>query len=286
MSKKIDNTKEYVSCNICGGIGNQLFQIAVTLSYAKKYDKIPIFKNVIDLYNQHGLERKTQWSTLFNNTLNVVDEATFNSINFNIYNEIINNVYIEIPKMNGNILFNGYFQAWNYISDIKIKKKMQELIYSNSDLMYSAYNKYNEIKKYFGDEDDNSYVSMHVRRSDYLYIQNYHNVLDINYYKEAYNIVSVYGAKNIIVFSDDIEWCKNNLKINDKMYFVDINNLCVELILMSFIKNNIIANSSYSWWCAYISNYNDKVVVAPKQWFGRDGPRNWNNIYIPGWIVV
>ena len=80
--------KEYVSCNICGGIGNQLFQIAVTLDYSLKYNKIPIFKNVVDLYNQHGFERKTQWNTLFNNKLNVVSEEEFKKINFNIYNEI------------------------------------------------------------------------------------------------------------------------------------------------------------------------------------------------------
>jgi hypothetical protein len=290
MTSPIRNTdnpeKEYVSCNICGGIGNQLFQIAITLNYAKKYNKTPIFKNITNLPNQHGFERKTQWSTLFNNKLKVLDEAEFNSINFNIYNEIINNVYIELPKINGNILFNGYFQAYQYISNTYIKKKMQELIYNNEDYMYAAYNKYNDIKKYFNDENDDNYVSMHVRRGDYVYIQNFHNLLDINYYKEAYNIVSVNNKKNIVVFSDDIEWCKNNIKINDKIYFVDINNLCIELILMSFIKHNIIANSSFSWWASFISNYKDKIVVAPKKWFGTSGPIRWNDIYMPNWIVI
>jgi hypothetical protein len=92
------------------------------------------------------------------------------------------------------------------------------------------------------------------------------------------------------VFSDDIEWCKNNFKIYDKdIYFIDdINNVSIELILMSFFKHNIIANSSYSWWTSYISNYddNDKIVIAPQRWFGQLGPRQWKDMYLPNWIVI
>lgn len=282
----MNNKTEYISCNICGGIGNQLFQIATTLDYANKYNKLAIFKNVIDLYNQHGYERKTQWNTLFNNKLNVIDEDEYNKINFNIYNEIINNVYNEIPKIRGNLLLNGYFQAYGYISE-KTRKQMQELIYSNEEYMYKAYEIYNVIKKYFNSEDDDDYVSIHVRRGDYVYIQNFHNILDLNYYTSAYNIVSKNKEKNIVVFSDDIEWCKNNFKIyNKNIYYVDINNVCIELILMSFFKHNILANSSFSWWSSYISNYNDKIVIAPQRWFGQSGPRQWKDMYLPNWIVI
>ena len=224
----MNNKVEYVSCNICGGIGNQLFQIATTLDYANKYNKIPIFKNVVDLYNQHGFERKTQWNTLFNNKLNVVSESDFNKIHFNTYNEIINNIYNEIPKIKGNILLNGYFQAMNYISK-KTREKMQHLIYSNQDYMYNAYNLYNEIKKHFNDEDDDNYVAIHVRRGDYLYIQNFHNILDLSYYTKAYDIITKEKTKKIVVFSDDIEWCKTNFKIYDKeIYYIDTKNLCIE----------------------------------------------------------
>lgn len=275
---------EYVSCNICGGIGNQLFQIATTLEYANKYNKVPIFKNVVDLYNQHGFERKTQWEKLFSNKLNIIEESEYNKIHFNTYNEIINNVYNEIPKIKGNILLNGYFQAIGYISK-KTRETMQYLIYSNEDNMYKAYEIYKEIKKFFGSEDDDDYVSMHVRRGDYLYIQNFHNVLDINYYINAYNIISKEKEKNIVVFSDDIEWCKTNFKIYDKkIYYVDTKELCIDLILMSFIKHNILANSSFSWWASYISNYDDKTVIAPRKWFGTQGPKNWNDMYLPSWI--
>lgn len=281
------NTKvEYVSCNICGGIGNQLFQIATTLDYANKYNKTPIFKNIINLYNQHGFERKTQWNTLFNNKLNIIHENDFNKIHFNTYNEIINNVYNEIPKVRGNLLLNGYFQAYGYISK-KTRENMQHLIYSNEDYMYNAYKLYDEIKKFFGSDDDNDYVSIHVRRGDYVYIQDFHNVLDLNYYIKAYDIISKEKEKNIVVFSDDIEWCKINFKIYDKkIYYVNTNDLCIDLILMSFFKHNILANSSFSWWASYISNYEDKIVIAPRRWFGQSGPRQWTDMYIPGWIVI
>lgn len=278
---------DYVSCNICGGLGNQLFQIANTICYAAKYNKKTIFKNTDHLPNQHGFERRTQWSTLFNNKLNVVGENVYNTIKFNIYHENIQNVYTEIPEINGNVLYQGYFQSSKYFSDINTKMKMQELIYSNKDYMNNAYNLYCDITQFFDDEVDDNYVSIHVRRGDYLYIQNYHNVLDMNYYSNAYDIVSKNGKKHIILFSDDIEWCKNNFNLKEqKIFFVDINNLCIEIILMSFIKHNIIANSTFSWWGSYISNHLNKIVVAPKQWFGRDGPREWSDIYIKDWYVI
>lgn len=284
---------EYVSCNICGGMGNQLFQIAATLDYANKYNKKAIFKDVVQLYNQHGFERKTQWETLFSGKLNVLAENEYNKIHFNTYNEIINNVYNELPRIKGNVLLNGYFQALGYISK-NTRLQMQNLIYSSEDNMYKAYDLYNEIKKFFDNDNDDDYVSIHVRRGDYVYIQNFHNILDMDYYINAYNIVCnnslLSGGtkkKNIVLFTDDVDWCINNFKMGDnKIYYVNTNNLCIDLILMSFIKHNILANSSFSWWASYISNFDDKIVVAPKTWFGRDGPRQWKDMYHPSWIVI
>ena len=88
-----------------------------------------------------------------------------------------------------------------------------------------------------------------------------------------------------IICSDDIEWCKDNFKIknvyysNEKYYH--------DLFLMSCCEHNIIANSSFSWWSAYLNNNPDKKVISPKKWFGKNGPKyNINDIIPNNWIQI
>ena len=84
-----------------------------------------------------------------------------------------------------------------------------------------------------------------------------------------------------------IEWCKENFRIGENdIYFVDEKNECIELILMTFFTHNILANSTFSWWGSYLSNCKNKTVIAPSQWFQKDGPSEWKEIYYPNWIVV
>ncbi len=118
--------------------------------------------------------------------------------------------------------------------------------------------------------------SIHVRRGDYVSIGqthplNPHPLQSLEYYKEAIKIIN---ADKYLVFSDDINWCKENF-IGDNYIFVDnkissLENDIFEMQLMSTCKNNIIANSSYSWWAAYFNENKDKKVIAPKLWFGKD----------------
>lgn len=156
--------------------------------------------------------------------------------------------------------------------------------------MYQSYNLYNSIKKYFTNVsniicNDDDIVSMHFRRTDYILTpDNYHHILDLEYYTKAYNIVN---KLNIVIFSDDIEWCKNNINnntfsINDKiyLYFVDINIAEIEFILLSMIKHNIISNSTFSLMASYISYYDTpKKIVAPKQWLTQKQEEKYPNIY-------
>ena len=273
----------YVSCWIHGGIGNQLFQIANALYYSNKYNKILIFKNEKSLWNFHNLPRYTAWDTLFNNKLNVLDEEQYNKINFdNKYEEKRYNMYDEIPILNDNVYLKGYFQSNKYF-DENIKNKMNELIYSNEKYVKIADTLYNLIKKNFDDYDDNNYSFIHIRRTDY--INNCcHNLLDMEYYKKGINIIG--ENKIYVIFSDDIDWCKNNLDFINKKYFITIQNIYIELILMSLYKNGIIANSTFSWWGAFI-NGNDKKIIAPNKWFADTSfIKEWEDIYDKNWIRI
>ena len=274
----------YVSSWIHGGLGNQLFQIAASLEYSKKYKKIPIFKNEKKLWHPFNFERLTGWDTLFDNKINVIEPEEYDKINFNIYHEVDKNNYNELPYIENNVYLKGYFQAHGYISE-ETRNKMNELIYCNKEYLNKAKDEYNIIKKYFNDENENNYLFLHFRRTDYIN-NPYHPVLDISYYNNALNHFNINNI-NIIVFSDDISWCKELIKIQGKkIYYVNINDVFIEFILMTFIKNGIIANSTYSWWGAFLGD-NNKKIIAPKQWFTNTCEiKKWNDMYLKSWIVI
>ena len=271
-----------VSCWIHGGIGNQLFQIANAYEYSNKYNKKLIFLNEVDLWNYHGLERKTAWNTLFNNKFIVLEKEEYDKIPFKNYLEVKNNVYNEIPYYENNVYLKGYFQSSKYFSE-DTKQFMLNAIKSNEEYVKQANKLYEKIKINFNDLDNDKYVFMHFRRTDYIN-NGTHNLLDIKYYNEAYNLVDGIN-KYIIIFSDDIEWCKNVFSVNKNFYFIDINNLYIELILMTMIKNAIVANSTFSWWGAFLGDKNK--VIAPKQWFAEGSYIDkWDDIYINEWIRI
>lgn len=280
------------SVDIIGGLGNHLFQIAMLYMFAKHSKKKMVFKYQENLQDRFNLPRKTFWNSLFKNTegtegtegtpnnFSVIGETEYNQIHFNTMYERHPHKYANLPyTFEGNILLKGYFQSFKYIDD-DIRKKMIDLVYSNGDLMHTAYDKYNEIKKRFGCEDDDM-ASVHIRRTDFIWLDNFNYNLETDYYKKALEIAN---KKYIVVFSDDIEWCKQNIDRNwydyKDIYFVDINNVEIEFILMSMFQHNIIANSTFSLWASFISTYQPaKIIVAPKNWYGEKGPNEHDEVY-------
>lgn len=271
----------YISCWISGGLGNQLFQIATCLEYKKKYNKDLIFKYEFKLWHPFGLKRLTIWNTLLNNNLKTINDDEFNNIKFNNYLEINNN-FNEIPYIKDNVYLRGYFQSPKYFSD-ETKKELNNLIYSNKDIYNKALDLFNNIKILYNDFNNDNYLFIHFRRTDYIF-NPIHNLLDIDYYNNAIKYFDLIN-KHIIIFSDDIEWCKNNIK-NDKYFYVDIRDENIELLLMTFIKNGIIANSTFSWWGAFLGV--DKKIIAPKEWYIKDNSyiNEWNDIYVDNWIII
>tara|TARA_R110000744_G_C18907077_1_gene510043 strand:- start:113 stop:463 length:351 start_codon:yes stop_codon:yes gene_type:complete len=110
-----------------------------------------------------------------------------------------------------------------------------------------------------------------------------HPVLDLNYYTKA--LENLKDVSNILVFSDDIPWCKEVFKFKN-MTFIEGNNNIEDLVLMSMCSHNIIANSSFSWWGSWLNENPDKIVVAPKTWFGAQLPGNNNHAYLSNWITI
>jgi hypothetical protein len=114
-------------------------------------------------------------------------------------------------------------------------------------------------------------TSVHVRRGDYATSAThsaFHGLKGFDYYREAVRVITKTTPKpTFYVFSDDPEWCKHNLKLKAPTIYVDHNTYGGEdMRLMSACKHNIIANSSFSWWGAWLNPNPDKVVIAPRQW--------------------
>ena len=109
--------------------------------------------------------------------------------------------------------------------------------------------------------------SVHVRRTDYLRNRNYQNLTSTSYYDEAMRRFD--GDTTFLVFSDDIHWCKERLK-GKKIIFIEGTCEIEDLFLMSQCHSHIIANSSFSWWGAWLNSNPDKTVVAPGRWFAGD----------------
>ena len=128
-------------------------------------------------------------------------------------------------------------------------------------------------------------VSLHVRRGDYLNLKNV-GVLDVDYYMKSVEYIRKNVEKPIFfVFSADLEWCKNSLGFLEGCIYVDRTQTEIDdLKLMSFCQHNIIANSSFSWWGAWLNQNPKKTVIAPKSWLLNDPGSS--NVILSDWVKL
>ena len=134
-------------------------------------------------------------------------------------------------------------------------------------------------------------VSIHIRRGDYLHNANAkatHGLCSLEYYHKAIRLIkATIGKPRFFIFSDDMLWVKAHLEPEEDCIFVDWNfgvDSYNDMRLMSLCKHNIIANSSFSWWGAWLNRNPDKVIIAPKRWFA--GKINDSNIIPSSWIRI
>ena len=118
-------------------------------------------------------------------------------------------------------------------------------------------------------------VGIHVRRGDYLTDPTYQGICDLPYYRNAIAFINEHiKVPNFFIFSNDAEWCKENIApLCSKYTIIDWNGgkmSWADMQLMSLCKHNIIAHSSFSWWAAWLNNHDDKIVVSPKGWLNRE----------------
>ena len=163
--------------------------------------------------------------------------------------------YKQIPYSNP-LRIHGYFQSEKYFKNYS--NRIKSMFESTSDIKNTIANKYQDILK-------GKTVSMQVRRGDYLALPDEHPVLKKEYYYRALELMP--PINHILIFSDDVGWCKENLNFSINSTIIEEDDI-LSMYLMAECDHNIIANSTFSWWGAWLNSNNEKTVVTPEEWYG------------------
>lgn len=243
-----------------GRLGNQLFQCATLFSvgFTRGYEiGIPKDQTISSVFSLESFKQieKRNFSFLYKEKDFVFDASVF-----------------LVPDETD--LF-GYFQSGNYFNhcddalrkEFKFQKNFEE-----------------KATIYLQNCKNTPLCSLHVRRGDYKNLSSYHTNLGSDYYNQACSaVLNSYANCKFLVFSDDIAWCKQ-IFTDEKFTIVETGDDALDLCIMSKCDIHIIANSSFSWWGAWLSK--SRAVIAPKQWFGPSGPKSWNTVYQQGWLLI
>jgi hypothetical protein len=265
-----------VTSYLQGGLGNQIFQIAVAYAHANKNHDTAVF----DLNNSHTPHQGENISKYKGNIF-----REFNHMD-NVYDLCSNTFsqpshsYCEIPWVNNQQL-QGFYQSENFFLNVK-----KELVNKLISGLNSEKEKYDKVIKLLSDLElhyERPCVSVHIRRGDYLKFPHVHTPCGLDFYKNALSLMKEkIGDFTPIFVSDDKKWCEETFD----GFISPFTDELEDLMLMSNCSHNIIANSSFSWWGAYLNQNKDKVVIGPKKWFGLAGPQDQEDTLPKNWIKL
>lgn len=281
---------------ILGGLGNQMFQYAF---YKSLLCKGKLVKADISDFKVYDIHNGYELKNVFN--IDVVEATISESykigkpknrldrylIKFGLKNNYYKDkneidaitYHPKIFNMKQDMYLQGYWQSYKYfehikdeiISDFTFDKKLDMKNERIRDLICKT----------------NS-VSLHIRRGDYLGNKTVENICTNIYYKNAveYIMKNVQNPK-FFIFSNDIEWCRENFLL-DNVVYVDNSgeNSYKDMLLMSKCKHNIIANSTFSWWGAYLNTNSSKIIICPDRWFNNIKKYNMGDIYPKEWVKI
>jgi hypothetical protein len=281
-----------------GGLGNQLFQYAMgrklsilnrdELKFdigasAEVFQKNTAREYKLGYFNTKGTPATADEVRRLKYPFGIISKAwrAFTFWGLKIHNI---DYHPEYLKKKGNVYLDGFWQSEKYFLDIR-EALLEELTLKNTMTA--------KAKKVESDIETAEHpVSIHIRRGDYVLdpgTNKWHgNICSLEYYAKAIELITdKVTHPTFFVFSDDIEWVKENLKCPQPVIYVSQYGLedYEELILMSKCHHHIIANSSFSWWGAWLNRYKGKTVIAPPKWTNVVPNKN-PNILPPKWITL
>lgn len=280
-----------VFVDVNSGLGNQLFMIASTYAYCLDNDKrLVLLDNVKYKY----------WGNILNKCQPFLRPNIYKNVKSHQYYTEKSFTYNKLPITKRNIYLKGYFQSEKYF--IHREKQIRELFELPTELKNFATEHFRKLLV-FGNE---VLVAVHIRRGDYLKLADKHTIQPISYFNEARQIMldKIGGPVRFIYFSDDPDWVRKKIDLRSRDIVVSGLKDYEDFALMQHCHHFIITNSTFSWWSAWLSKsferyltipnnillkdikVKEKIVIAPSEWFGIKGPKEWNTIYPNDWIVL
>jgi hypothetical protein len=267
---------------LIGGLGNQMFQYAIARRIAR--NRHELLKLDITSYQDYKL-----WNYTLNH-LNIIENiATPAEIKaVKSQNHIRERFFHFDPavlslKPDSDIYLDGYWQSEKYFKDI-VADLRREFTVKTAPAAENA-------RLITAIKGCNS-VAIHIRRGDYVsnpIIYQYHGVCPLDYYLRAMaRLKAIVVNPHYFIFSDDQAWTGEYFQLEDQLTFVTVNGLdhgYEDLRLMSHCKYHIIANSSFSWWGAWLADYPEKLVYAPSKWFNQPDI-NTNDLLPEGFRIL
>lgn len=279
-----------------GGLGNQLFQYAVARHLAiKNHDKLWLDASYFTNYKLHSYSLgafKIQANILSSQQLGTFLEQTHlvkriiaqlsSQPTFQIIQERTHNFDSQILELQENLLLDGFWQSPKYFAAIQktLRQDFQLALLQTGLDKQLAKKMTNPVS-----------VSLHVRRGDYVTdpSASQHGTCDLKYYQSCINYMNACLIRpHFFIFSDDYEWSLKNFRFLKKVTFVHHNQADKnynDLRLMSQCHHHIIANSTFSWWAAWLSEYSGQITLAPKKWYADPQietddliPKNWKRL--------
>jgi hypothetical protein len=253
-----------------GRFGNQMFQFASTVGIARKLGFDPVFP--VERFQQGSDPNSYDGCKLlecFNIPKNLIKPGGEIPIN-HIYYENDFGFNPQTEMLPDSTSLSGYFQTEKYFDFID--SEIREIFTFRDEIIENS-------KNYINIENG---VSLHVRRGDYLTSPGHHPTQTIEYYTEASKHFD--PNSNFYIFSDDPEWCRQNLHHINNSIIVESGSPYIDMYLMSLCHGHIIANSSFSWWGSWLAN--SKKTVAPSNWFGPYMQKDHSGVYCKNWIVI
>lgn len=265
--EKINLTHNYITSRLQGRTGNMMFQLAHGYAKSLEYNR-----QFVAPYGESSSRPFEQ--NLFRKIDFLIDQTPTEG-KIKIINAPFEYTDLE-PSFNEPTVFTGWYQSEKYFGNYK--EVIRELFSPTLDFIKKATTTYPFLL-------DSVVAAINVRRGDYLTHPTRHPVITMEYINEAYKHLPPHDV--LFIMSDDMEWCKENIKLpnvifNDPSKFWDHEGIW----LLSLCDHFIISNSSFSWWGAWLSKNISKKVITPSIWVGPDINDNMKDIWCDDWIKI
>lgn len=287
--------------NILGGLGNQMFQYALALALEKHFSELTEIRIDPRPFRGYPIHNGYELKRIFDVKIPEATVREVTKIAYPFFNYRLWQLCRFLPKRktikyewksmayDERVFANthdeyliGYWQTERYFHAIR-QSVLKAFAFPPFEVGSINANLEKELQQLHS-------VSIHIRRGDYLKISNTSGICTIDYYHKAISKLKKLITPDVyVIFSDDIEWCREQFgsAIGDKeIIFVNWNkgkDSYRDMQLMSLCKHNIIANSSFSWWGAWLNQNPDKIVIAPSRWMNSE---SWSEIIPQDWMTI